>query len=95
MASEKTEKAVGRTYNSAVITCRASYSPRGDTRSISIQRISCRVVLRQRRGRIAVVVVLLHVKASRTGTSRLRHARVAGSEYVSYAFSCIWRRDVR
>jgi len=71
----------------------ASYSPRGDTRSISIQRISCRVVPRPRRGRI-VVVVLQHIKASRTGTSTLQHARVAGSEYVSYAFSCTWIPDV-
>jgi len=41
-ANEKREEAEDRTYNSAVITCTVSYSPRGDTRSIPIQRISCR-----------------------------------------------------
>lgn len=41
---EKREEAEGRTCNSAVITCSVSYSPWGDTRSISIQRISCRVL---------------------------------------------------
>lgn len=61
---EKREEAEDRTYNSAVITCTVSYSRWGDTRSISIQRISCRFVLRRRQwGRIAVVVVPLHVKA--------------------------------
>lgn len=95
MADEKREEeeeekeAEGRTYNSAVITCTVSYSPWGDTRSISIQRISCRVVLRRSRGRIAVVVVLVHVKVSRTGTSTLRHVHVAGSEYIPH-FPCIF-----
>lgn len=40
-ANEKREE--DRTYSSAVITCTVSYSQRGDTRSIPIQRISCRV----------------------------------------------------